>query len=701
MIKYRRKVLIMSQTSVASYFTTRKRVANEDIGGIRNKIRVLESSESDVALPFEGKITRGKLIEKITHIDSLNVVYPYVATKLKFDTEVRCDDQIKAKRGKPVIKTTVRPTRSSKKSSISDATRKTDDKQEKIVKFIKMGMLSPRKNTLSPVKQKGTLNAFSSLESFTNIDRGMKTPTKSPVESQEAVTKVQGMSIDEIKKKLSKSTKLNELKASIAKIQELDGKLPKIVPPVSNTGSPKLKEFKHLELEILSPIKKQFTSPHKLLPVTPTKYAAGGLMSPKLTPQKLLFTPTKLEKTPIKSVPTYNLVSPLKIPAYEKYGHLIENEKSGLQLPFKYRNLAETFKCCDSVCSMFHNRHETITFKKLKPAVQRMLRKNFNETNLAQIFHLYPEAYKFAQVKMRNFGSTTKHDHYQLVITPNVSEHAAPATMPKSTDDNVITSAQNLIMNPQIIVERQKHFNKMLTRKVMVEHENFLKTLTPPITVSRDRLKRWHPEFDLEKCPEIEIGALPQPPNIEKFSSAKDILSTARNLFNCATPMERAMERLDAKKLEEPSVVEKLETVKVEKYKASLLKDVPKSLLEKIRAKQAAKALDAMTRRPSQDVEEIKYRRLPDLARHIRNIFVTERKSVLSLDIVLAKLSNSYRGILTTQEFEEHMRLMSTELPIWIQFLDVRNSKYIKIARDFDINKIIEKLQKISEDKSK
>lgn len=241
----------------------------------------------------------------------------------------------------------------------------------------------------------------------------------------------------------------------------------------------------------------------------------------------------------------------------------------------------------------------------------------------------------------------------------------------------------------------------MLTQKVMIEHENFLKTLTPPITVSRDRLKRWHPEFDLEKCPDIEMGALPQPPNVEKFSSAKDILSTARNLFNCATSMERAMERFDAKKREEPNIVEELETSQIEKYKASLLKDVPKSLLEKIRAKQAAKALDAMSRRPSQDIEEIKYRRLPDLARHIRNIFVTERKSVLPLDIVLGKLGNSYRGVLTTQQFEEHILLMTAEIPIWIQFVDVRNSKYIRIAKDMDINKILEKLQKIAEAKSK
>lgn len=174
-----------------------------------------------------------------------------MVTKLKFDTEIKSDEKIKAKRGKPVTKTTIRATRTTKKSALSCASLKSDDKQEKIVKFIKMGMLSPRKNNLNPVKQKGSLNAFSSLESFTNIDRGMKTPTKSPIESQETLAKIHAMPLDEIKRKLTKSKKLDELKASIAKIQELDEKLKKTEVPVPNLGSPKIKEFKQIELEIL------------------------------------------------------------------------------------------------------------------------------------------------------------------------------------------------------------------------------------------------------------------------------------------------------------------------------------------------------------------------------------------------------------------------------------------------------------------
>lgn len=139
-------------------------------------------------------------------------------------------------------------------------------------------------------------------------------------------------------------------------------------------------------------------------------------MSPKktATPRRL-FSPTK-------SSPTKSAIGSTLVPAHQRFASLAEAGRPTLQMPYKYRCLAETFKCLDTVCGMFFNRHESITMKKLKPAVQRLLRKNFTETHLAQIYHLYPDAYKFQQKKMLNAGSHTKYDYYQLVITPNVQQ---------------------------------------------------------------------------------------------------------------------------------------------------------------------------------------------------------------------------------------------------------------------------------------
>ncbi|KAL1374846.1 hypothetical protein pipiens_004808 [Culex pipiens pipiens] len=66
---------------------------------------------------------------------------------------------------------------------------------------------------------------------------------------------------------------------------------------------------------------------------------------------------------------------PTKVPAYQRFQTLADSGRPALQL---------LFKCIDTVCAMFHNRKKQITFRKLKPAVQRMARKNFYENRLAQ-----------------------------------------------------------------------------------------------------------------------------------------------------------------------------------------------------------------------------------------------------------------------------------------------------------------------------
>lgn len=417
--------------------------------------------------------------------------------------------------------------------------------------------------------------------------------------------------------------------------------------------------------------------------------------SPKHLTPKRLFSPTKS--------------SPVKAPAYERYQALIEPGSQTLQLPFKYRYLLEIFRAVDNVCAIFFNRKEKVTFKKLKPAVQRMLRKNFYESHLAQIKKLMPNAYEFAQEKTRNFGSTSKQDYYQLVIKPKVN----------GNNEGV----SQLTLSPQMLIERTKEMQSKLIDLVHKEHDKFLQTLEVPVSVTRGALRRWHPDFQLENVLDVEQAELPLPPNVEKFSCAKDILSTARNLFNCSTPMERALERLETKKKEEkgkqaqnkdqkdavleatPSkgldkaVDEQMKQAPLESS-ASLLKGVPKSLLDKIRAKQAAKALDQMTRRPSQERDAAKYAQLPEIARHVRNVFVTEKKGVLPLENVLTKLQNSYKARNTLKELEEGLKLISNELPRWLSFHDIRNMMFVRVNREVDLAVVIEKLQGLADKKA-
>lgn len=675
----------MSQPTVAAYFNTRKRVAaagddSSAAAAIRSKNAI-----ADAAAPGAGTT------EKMA------------AT--------------------PETRRVTRATRSIKRIGAVTVDEKTREmlEQPKLVKFFKMGMLSPKKRLqASPAKAKSATptkasqpvasakTEFGAANSAGNVDRGMMTPTKvAPVHAPVAGPSVSEMSMDQIKAKLSRSARLAELKTSLNKLQSGFDKLDRMekirleetrkkpVPPSPGTAARNLKEFQTLEVEVPVSPQKPFASPTKLLHRTPTKANHGSLMSP----QKSTITPKRLSalmspiKSPSKATPV--TASPTKVPAYQRFQTLADSGRPALQLPYKYRCLGELFKCIDTVCAMFYNRKEQITFRKLKPAVQRMARKNFYESHLAQINTLFPDAFLLSQEFTKNYGSATKHETYQLVIKPNVEERAMK---PMDDDANVIRNAQNTSMNPQVLIERFQKFNRMLLAMAKDAHEKFLLGLDPPMRIPKEKLTRWHPEFDLESCPDIAQTPLPQPPNIERFSSAKDVLSTARNLFNCGTAMERALDRLEEKKRQDsgtnsdaPNPTEPLRT---DDPVQSALKNVPKSLLEKIRAKQAAKALDQMTRRPSQEQEAIKYGRLPEIARHLRNVFVTERKSVLPLETALVKIENSYRGKLTLRDLEEHLKIMAQLVPFWLTLTEVRKTMYAKIAKDCDLSKVITLLEK-------
>uniref|UniRef100_A0A336MBD5 CSON013720 protein n=1 Tax=Culicoides sonorensis TaxID=179676 RepID=A0A336MBD5_CULSO len=692
----------MSQPAISSYFANRKRGAGSDFITNKAKVMILERNE-DVE-----SILQSPTVRRSTR----------ATQKLTFDTKFE-ENVHQATTPKNRKRTVSEKTPGNKTPRTRGKKNVAEAGQQKLVDFVIKGLLSPKKMQ-SPLKtaiespKLQEKSAFGSKDSNLNAERGMQTPVKQkiPSEPRPSASKkdtIQSLPLDKIKDKLGKSDRLTELKTKLNKIQQGLDRLdrmeterkalstPKKTVEITNeiANKPKsLKKFDQLEVEVLSP-RKEFTSPIKIQHTTPQK-------NPLMTPTKEYKTPTRRLFSPGKDP----LMSPPRAPAHHRFQHLIETGRPTLQLPYKYRYILEVFKAVDTVCAMLHNRNEKITFKKLKPAVQRIMRKNFHESHLAQILHLFPEAFNFHIEKTRNFGSETKQETYQLVIVPN------GVKLPSKKDikeENLVKNADQSAMNPQILIERQEKLRNVLIEMVKDEHEKFLKTLDPPMNIDRKKLTRWHPDFDLEGVPEVKRGDLPQPPQEDRMTSAKDILSTARNLFNCGTDMEKALERLQEKKKKDAEEIlatpltdvpnankNEPEPPAPSKNTQNLLKGVPASLLEKIRQKQAAKALDQMTRRPSQDKEATNYSRLPELARHIRNVFITERKGVLPFDVVLLKIQNSYRATLNNKEMEEHLRLIGKEIPNFLTFPVIRKQLYVKFAKDSNFQDVLTKLEQLA-----
>lgn len=720
----------MSQPSVAAYFTTRKRAASEEI---RNKSKVLcldqEARNSSIAYDLHRETSTSLTIVpeecsneslcKNTDVESPSMVKANnsAVRNIIFDLQKSATPKT------PRMNTRTR-TRSRKLSceegqvDIRESLKKIDGtSSNKNVLFEKKGLLSPKKRSSS--------------------SRNLRTPKKNEQDEAPAAGSVTpkkaariektDLSFIEIKNRINQSSRLAEIKQRINKIRNCDEKLTQLQAQNEKKQlpeqKPQIQRFDKIQLEIPVSPSKAARSPSKLL-LSPVKNIQ---MLKNASPQRrLLFEPKEPSSSPVKGSPT-------KGPAYQRYQSLAESATPALALPYNYRFLAEVFRCIDTVTAMLFNRNEKITFKKLKPAVQELLRRNLNLDHIAQIKNIYPDAYEFRQEKIRNFGSATKVPTYDLVLTPLVESRNGRNT---PDADNVLKSGSEVSMSPVVLLERRRKFYNILLDKVKDEHEEFLKNLETPMIVPRNKLVRWHPEFDIENCKAIEKAELPQPPNVEKASSAKDVLDKAKNLFNCNTRMEKALQRLaDAKMTKNsqtsPSKTEKANTeiqseTNAEGFKkvqisvvdtppttpittptstsASInpaLKGIPKALLERVRAKQAAKALEAMTRSPAADKAAAMHLRLPEIARILRNIFVAEKKSVLTLEFALQKLDNSYRMKLTQTELEEHIRLLCTVAPAFTNIRNVRMIDYLKLVKDIDLAKVIKKLESVANDKLK
>ena len=164
-------------------------------------------------------------------------------------------------------------------------------------------------------------------------------------------------------------------------------------------------------------------------------------------------------------------------------------------------------------------------------------------------------------------------------------------------------------LTPTGVVERRNIFRNSLVAIVKTHHTEFCKKLG--ITVKEEEVKKFHPDFEVDKVPEVEITELPPKPDLEKvcrttlipnianitmslfqYQSAKEMLEAARNLFEAAprvaTVLEEASSNVEAEKKETDGIVAPATEEKV-KVVPKALAGVPMSLIEKIRAKEREK----------------------------------------------------------------------------------------------------------------
>ncbi|XP_030437461.1 DNA replication factor Cdt1 [Gopherus evgoodei] len=375
-----------------------------------------------------------------------------------------------------------------------------------------------------------------------------------------------------------------------------------------------------------------------------------------------------------------------RAPAYQRFHTLAQDIPPGLSLPYKYKVLAEMFRSMDTIVGMLFNRSETVTFAKVKQGVQDIMHKQFEQRNVGQIKAVYPTSYKFRQEKnVPTFSGFLTKSSYQLTIEPVLGEE-------EKVDGHLHLSASRLL-------ERRRVFSRNLVNIVKQHHKTFMASLSPPMVIPDDKLTRWHPRFNVDEVPDIIPAELPQPPQVDKLTTAQEVLTKARSMM---TPkMEKALANLALRTAEtspgnheDPKATPTANT-------SSALKGVSQALLERIRAKEAQKLQALMTRNPQQEERLVMISRLPEMARFLRNVFVAEKKQALTVEVACTRMLDSYRTTMTSGEMEKHLHLFSELLPDWVILHPIRKDTYIKLDKSMDLNIIVERLTRMIKEEEK
>lgn len=157
-------------------------------------------------------------------------------------------------------------------------------------------------------------------------------------------------------------------------------------------------------------------------------------------------------------------------------------------------------------------------------------------------------------------------------------------------------------MDIKLLFERQRIFKYLLLQKVMDQHKLFHKVRG--IDTANKTSVKWHTDFDLEACPDIEKTQIPPKPVVSQFKATECI--EAINQAFAGSYQGSASKTVDKSICNdgEHPTTKQIEADDFSMVKVSpKLRGLPKSLIERVLAKEK-KAKDRMMRENSEDTRD-------------------------------------------------------------------------------------------------
>ena len=274
-----------------------------------------------------------------------------------------------------------------------------------------------------------------------------------------------------------------------------------------------------------------------------------------------------------------------------------------------------------------------------------MIKKDFSLVHLLQIKTVFPSAYSYTWEN--TFGRYGKRiAKFELEVKVNL-EH----NMEK--------------LGPNLMIERKKIFHNALVNLVIRHHSEFCVGLKTPVKLRN---------FDVNLCPPVPEFNLPVKPCVRVIPAA-EMLQQSRRLFE----MNPADVTITQKSASRPIRKE--------------LEGLNPNLIQKIQEKEAENAAKDMYTDKAEEEKLKRLRRLPVLARILKNVFISEEKTSLEFDTVIKKAVFSYPGYISTEKITADLKYLIEVTGPWATTPKVQGIEYIKIDKKICVNTIVEKLE--------
>lgn len=234
----------MSQPSVASFFHSRKRSAIDDIFTAKSKLSAIESPKHATSYASSNS-TSATVDNADAEVAAPVAVAPATRSGRRTPTVMTAA----ATRPRRCLKASTDGTR--KASASLSASSQPRASQPKIVKFTLAGHLSPKKRlrqtadsdqapsaVVQPQVAGGVSNVamalFGNKEQQTNVEqRGLRTPTKAEQDARTATERLAAarnkLTMDEIKERVTRSTRLADMRESMGKLKSLQEQRERII----------------------------------------------------------------------------------------------------------------------------------------------------------------------------------------------------------------------------------------------------------------------------------------------------------------------------------------------------------------------------------------------------------------------------------------------------------------------------------------